>query len=84
MILRSLLLGQLVLAVGYAEVALQTSLWQTGWGRLVLREKGSYAYQKAFHTGVVNAFLVGSPESFTISTLTGAQNLGVVEIGKSF
>ena len=48
-------------------------------GQLILTEKGSYAYQKAFHTGHLTAFLVGSPGSFTVSTLTGAQNLGVGE-----
>jgi len=49
------------------------------WGRLVFREKGSYTYQKAFHTGRLSAFLIGSPGSFTVTTLTGAQNLGVFE-----
>jgi uncharacterized protein with beta-barrel porin domain len=48
-------------------------------GRLLLREKGSYAYQKAFHTGTINAFLIGAPGSFTVDTLTSAQNLGVGE-----
>lgn len=50
------------------------------WGNIVFREKGSYAYQKAFHTGRITAFLVGSPGSFTVDTLTGAQNLGVIEV----
>ena len=54
------------------------------WGRLVLREKGSYAYQKAFQTGALTAFLLGSPGSFTVDTLTGAQNLGVVECSALF
>ncbi len=49
------------------------------WGSLVFREKGSYMYQKTFHTGQITAFLVGSPGSFSVSTLTGAQNLGVFE-----
>jgi hypothetical protein len=43
-------------------------------------QKLSYAYQKTFHTGTINAFLIGSPNSFTVSTLTGAQNLGVAEV----
>lgn len=47
--------------------------------RLVIREKGSYAYQKAFNTGRITAFLIGSPGSFTVDTLTGSQNLGVFE-----
>jgi outer membrane autotransporter protein len=46
---------------------------------VLFREKASYAYQKAFHTGHITAFLVGSPGSFTVTTLTGAQNLGVLE-----
>lgn len=54
------------------------------WGRLVIREKGSYAYQKAFHTGHISAFLVGSPGSFTVTTLTGAQNLGVCKFSMLF
>jgi uncharacterized protein with beta-barrel porin domain len=49
------------------------------WGELVFREKGSYVYQKAFHTGQLTSFLIGSPGSFTVTTLTSAQNLGVVE-----
>ena len=49
------------------------------WGTVTFREKGSYVYQKAFHTGVIRAFLVGSAGSFVVSTLTGAQNLGAVE-----
>lgn len=49
------------------------------WGTLYFREKASYAYQKTFHTGTIHAFLIGSPGFFTVSTLTGAQNLGVAE-----
>jgi hypothetical protein len=49
-------------------------------GKLVFREKLSYAYQKAFHTGRLSAFLVGSPGSFTVETLGSAQNLGVAEL----
>ena len=43
-------------------------------------EKASYAYQNTFHTGTIHAFLVGSPNSFIVSTLIGAQNLGVAEL----
>jgi len=50
------------------------------WGTLTFMEKASYAYQKAFHTGKINAFLIGSPGSFTVTTLTAAQNMGVGEI----
>ena len=52
---------------------------QFQWGCLVFREKGSYSYQKAFHTGEITAFLIGSPGSFTVNTLTSAQNLGVFQ-----
>ena len=48
-------------------------------GTVTFMEKGSYAYQKAFHTGRINAFLIGSPGSFTVTTLTTAQNMGVGE-----
>ncbi len=54
------------------------------WGRIVFREKASYAYQKTFHTGSLNAFLIGSPGSLSVNTLTGAQNLGVVEFSMLF
>ena len=54
------------------------------WGTMTWMEKISYAYQKTFHTGTISAFLVGSPNSFTVSTLTGAQNLGVAELNVLF
>lgn len=54
------------------------------WGNLVFQEKGSYAYQKMFNTGRITALLIGSPGSFTVNTLTGAQNLGVVEFSMLF
>jgi uncharacterized protein with beta-barrel porin domain len=54
------------------------------WGRIVFLEKISYAYQKAFHTGSITAFLVGLPGSFSVSTLAGAQNLGVAEFSMMF
>jgi len=54
------------------------------WGTVTFREKGSYVYQKAFNTGVITAFLVGSAGSFVVSTLTGAQNLGAVEFESLF
>ena len=53
-------------------------------GKLILREKGSYAYQKAFNTGKLTAFLLGSPGTFTVETLTTAQNLGVFEFSMLF
>jgi Autotransporter beta-domain len=54
------------------------------WGTVTFREKGSYAYQKAFHTGTLTAFLIGSSGSFVVSTLNGAQNLGVIEFESLF
>ncbi len=57
---------------------------EISWGRIVFSEKASYAYQKAFHTGSINAFLVGAPGSFSVDTLTGAQNLGVAEFSMLF
>lgn len=54
------------------------------WGRVVFREKTSYAYQKTFHTGSIRASLIGSPGSFTVNSLTGAQNLGVIELSMLF
>ena len=44
------------------------------WGTVTFMEKGGYAYQKAFHTGRINAFLIGSPGSFTYDrTYIGAK-----------
>ena len=54
------------------------------WGTVTFREKGGYVYQKAFHTGAITAFLVGSAGSFVVSTLTGAQNLGALEFESLF
>ncbi len=45
--------------------------------RLIFQEKGSYVNRKPFHVGTVTAFLLGAPGSFTVETLTTAQNLGV-------
>lgn len=50
------------------------------WGTFTLREKASYAYQKAFKTGTISSFLIGSPGSFTVRTFQGAQNLGIAEL----
>ncbi len=57
---------------------------QFDWGRLVFREKASYAYQQAFGTGRLTAYLVGSPGNFVVETLTAVQNLGVVEFSMLF
>lgn len=57
---------------------------QGEWGRLFFTEKGSYAYQKAFNTGHITAFLVGAGGSFTVDTWEQAQNLGVFEFSLLF
>jgi uncharacterized protein with beta-barrel porin domain len=53
-------------------------------GSIIIEQKVSYAYQKMFHTGLITAFLVGSPAAFTVGTLTTAQNLGVAEFSLLF
>ncbi len=57
---------------------------QMNWGQMFFTEKGSYAYQKAFNTGKITAFLVGSPGNFTVEALQQAQNLGVIEVSLFF
>jgi len=54
------------------------------WGQIIFEEKASYAYQKMIGTGVITAFLVGSPGAFTVTTLASAQNLGVAEFSMLF
>jgi uncharacterized protein with beta-barrel porin domain len=54
------------------------------WGMVTFHEKTSYVYQKTFNTGSITSSLLGSPGSFTVSTLIGAQNLGVVEFETLF
>jgi hypothetical protein len=50
------------------------------WGQIIIQERASYVNKEPFHVGTVNAFLVGTPGSFTVETLTGPQNLGLVEL----
>lgn len=57
---------------------------QLSWGEIRFLETCGYMYQKTFGTGTLQTFLVGSPSSFTVSTLTGAQNLGAVEFQTLF
>ena len=69
----------------YTESGLRfKELFRYCWGTLTLIEKISYAYQKEFHTGTIRSFLIGSPGSYTVTTLTGAQNLGVAELQALF
>ena len=49
-----------------------------------IQEKVSYVNTQSFNAGKVNAFLVGSPGSFTVETLSSAQNLGVGQIALTF
>jgi uncharacterized protein with beta-barrel porin domain len=49
-----------------------------------IQEKISYVNTQSFNAGKVNAFLVGSPGSFTVETLSSAQNLGVAQLALSF
>jgi outer membrane autotransporter protein len=51
---------------------------------LGFEQKGSYVYKNPFSVGTVKAFLVGSPGSFTVETLTSAHSLGLVEWGILF
>jgi hypothetical protein len=51
---------------------------------LTLEEKGSYIYRHPYHFGSVQGFLVGSPGSFTLETLTSVQSLGAVEVSCMF
>ena len=48
-----------------------------------IQEKLSYVNTQSFNAGKVNAFLVGSPGSFTVETLSSAQNLAVAELAMS-
>lgn len=49
-----------------------------------LQEKVCYVNAQSFNAGRVNAFIVGSPGSFTVETLSSAQNLGVAQLAMSF
>ena len=52
--------------------------------RFILEEKIGYVNKTPFGVGRVNAFIVGSPGSFTVETLSSSQNLGVAEISFIF
>ena len=52
--------------------------------RLILEEKLSYVNKTPFVVGKINAFLVGSPGSFTVETLTSSQNLGAAQMSFIF
>jgi len=56
----------------------ETAQWKRG--KVVFREKLAYSYQKAFQTGSIQAFLIGSPGHFIVDGLSKAQNLGIVEV----
>ncbi len=50
--------------------------WETACGIWMVMEKISYVYQKAFHSGRVISAILGTPALFTVSSITGAQNMG--------
>ena len=54
--------------------------WKRPWGRILMREKVSYVFEKPFGTSNVTASFVGTPGSFTVAALTQNLNLGVVAI----
>ena len=55
----------------------------TSW-YLVLSQKVSYVNKTPFGVGRINSFLVGSPGSFTLETLSDSQNLGAAEFALIF
>jgi outer membrane autotransporter protein len=59
------------------------TLFFTSWN-LTIQEKISYVNTQSFNAGKVNAFLVGSPGSFTVETLSSPQNLGVAQLAMCF
>ncbi len=50
----------------------------------IVQEKLSYVNVTPYHAGKVHAFLVGSPGSFTVETLSSKQDLGVAQFAMSF
>ncbi|HEY5235858.1 MAG TPA: autotransporter outer membrane beta-barrel domain-containing protein, partial [Rhabdochlamydiaceae bacterium] len=66
-----------------ASLRVYETLFFDAWD-LTFQEKVGYVNIHSFGMGKVNAFLVGSPGSFTVETLTSAQNLGVGEFAMIF
>lgn len=66
-----------------ASLRLYETIFFDKWD-LTFLEKGGYVHVQTHNTGKVNAFLVGSPGSFTVSTLTKNQDLAVAEFGMIF
>jgi len=58
-------------------------LYYRSWN-VIFQEKMSYVNAHSFGAGRVNAFLVGSPNSFTVETLTTDQNLAVAQFLLTF
>lgn len=48
---------------------------------MFFEEKASFVNKTPFGVGKIGAYLVGSPGSFTVETLTKSENLGAVEFG---
>ncbi|MBI3236598.1 MAG: hypothetical protein HYZ48_02690 [Chlamydiales bacterium] len=51
---------------------------------MTFEEKIAYVNKKPFGVGRMDAFLVGSPGSFTVETLSTTQNLGIGEFAILF
>lgn len=48
--------------------------------QIVFLEKASYAYQKFFHTGNIEAEIIDIPQKFSLQSFGTAQNLGIAEV----
>ena len=57
--------------------------WEQSWGKISLREKTSYVFEKPFNSGNITANFVGMPSSFTVVGINKNLNLGVVGLGVS-
>lgn len=68
---------------GEAGIRFYETLDFDGW-TLTFQEKVSYVNKTSFGAGKVKAFLVGSPGSFTVETLSAMQNIGVGEFALIF
>ncbi len=66
-----------------ASLRLYETIFFHHWS-LIFQEKAGYVNLHSFKAGRVNAFLVGSPGTFTVNTLGKSQNLGVAELAMIF
>ncbi|MBX9922500.1 MAG: autotransporter domain-containing protein [Rhabdochlamydiaceae bacterium] len=56
--------------------------WEKDWGSFMLKEQVSYVFEKPYGIGFVNASLVGTPSSFTVTAVD--QNLNLATVGIDF